>query len=243
MKNPALCRARDIYVRDADGSPVESTCTQFDGHMMCEVRYRNATTKDIGAIADIFIAAFEESIRHYTKSLPQKQVFQDLFKACMENEPDSVIVAEIGNRIVGYIIAPKDLGRLIRYFVWRGPLLQMAGRWLMGKYDLPIRAVFLAALNWIGLWKESRKSGIQEDTSARILSIAVSPSHQGMGIGSGLIKSAIARLKNEGIHKVRLEVRPDNASAIHVYEKHGFKTAGRMKDTQGEWLIMFADLS
>jgi RimJ/RimL family protein N-acetyltransferase len=45
-----------------------------------------------------------------------------------------------------------------------------------------------------------------------------------------------------GSEKVRLEVRPWNSSARHVYEKAGFEYVGQMSDSQGEWLVMVKDM-
>ena len=41
--------------------------------------------------------------------------------------------------------------------------------------------------------------------------------------------------------EVRLEVRPWNAGAVHVYRKTGWREAGRTRDVEGEWLVMVAN--
>lgn len=43
------------------------------------------------------------------------------------------------------------------------------------------------------------------------------------GVGLMLMDNLIKYAKNNGIEIINLEVRSDNAAAIHLYEKYGFK--------------------
>lgn len=58
---------------------------------------------------------------------------------------------------------------------------------------------------------------------ARLYSLTVSPSHRGQGIAAALLsvgeRDAHARHRD----RVRLEVRQSNATAIRLYERHGFR--------------------
>ena len=51
---------------------------------------------------------------------------------------------------------------------------------------------------------------------------AVSPDHRRQGIGSALVKSALAALKQEGTTKVALVVFSKNADGNAFWERHGF---------------------
>jgi len=63
--------------------------------------------------------------------------------------------------------------------------------------------------------------------SPRIYSLAIDPSHQGMGMG-GYALNWIERLcRDLGATSVRLEVRIANKKAIKFYQKHGFKKYDR----------------
>ena len=77
---------------------------------------------------------------------------------------------------------------------------------------------------------------------AQILSLAVSPETRGQGLGSQLTGAGLEYLRSIGIKKVKLEVRPDNPAAKHIYEKHGFKVVGEAKDLHDDWYVMEADL-
>lgn len=61
------------------------------------------------------------------------------------------------------------------------------------------------------------------------LSVAVAKSHWGQGVGSALLTRLIEAGKSAGVTAFTLEVRADNAAAIHLYEKLGFHTAGRLE--------------
>ncbi len=56
--------------------------------------------------------------------------------------------------------------------------------------------------------------------------MVVSEELQNRGIGQRMLEELIARGEAEGIEAFTLEVRVSNSSAIHVYEKFGFKSEG-----------------
>lgn len=198
--------------------------------------YRHAQPDDLVGIATIFIAAFPASIRHYVGHPLKPNLVADLFAICLDAEPDSFFVALTGTRVAGYVFAPAHFSRLPGIAIRHGHLCRLAWRWLTGQYGIGLRPVVMAARNWLALLRESHNPALASD--ARILSIAVHPDYQRHGIGSTLLTRALAELTARGIDTVRLEVRPENTAAIHVYEKYGFFIVGKTRDTQGDWLVM-----
>ena len=207
--------------------------------MAAEVRYRNADPDDLLGIAEVFLAAFPESVDHYVGHEIGPHAIRDAFAIPLDAEPEALIVAEVGGRIAGYALTPSKFSDIARTAIFHGHLGRMFGRWLAGRYGIGLRPVRITARNWLAIWREAREEELHAE--ARILSIAVSPDFQGMGIGTGLMRHGLAYLESKGEKRVRLEVRPGNAAAIHVYEKLGFETRGRTRDTQGEWLIMIRE--
>lgn len=63
---------------------------------------------------------------------------------------------------------------------------------------------------------------------ARLYSIASKPEARGKGVGSALIDAAEAAARARHCHALRLEVRTDNASAIRLYERLGYKRLERL---------------
>ena len=55
------------------------------------------------------------------------------------------------------------------------------------------------------------------------LSVSVLRSHWNRGIGSLLMQELLAFAKENGFSMIDLQVRSDNRSAIHLYEKYGFQ--------------------
>jgi len=64
-------------------------------------------------------------------------------------------------------------------------------------------------------------------TIARLYSIAVDPALIGRGIGARLLESTEAEARLREREVVRLEVRADNAAAIALYERVGYRAFGR----------------
>jgi len=67
---------------------------------------------------------------------------------------------------------------------------------------------------------------IVEDGHGEIASIAVTKDYRGQGLGRVLLESVSESLCKQGADRLVLQVRPDNESAIRMYETSGFvKTA------------------
>jgi ribosomal protein S18 acetylase RimI-like enzyme len=50
---------------------------------------------------------------------------------------------------------------------------------------------------------------------------------RGRGVGAALLTAAIERAREDGLHKLSLEVFPHNDAAIALYRKFGFVEEGR----------------
>ena len=65
------------------------------------------------------------------------------------------------------------------------------------------------------------------DTVWHIMNVAVDPAHRRVGIATTLLAGLIERLAVNA--RYTLEVRESNAAAIALYERHGFRAAGRRR--------------
>jgi ribosomal-protein-alanine acetyltransferase len=63
--------------------------------------------------------------------------------------------------------------------------------------------------------------------TARIYSLAVDPRHGRRGVGRALLQACERYARGHGRAALRLEVRYDNAAAIALYEKLGYRQFGR----------------
>ena len=62
---------------------------------------------------------------------------------------------------------------------------------------------------------------------AHITILAVNPQYQRQGLGQALLYSLLKAANDLGLERATLEVRISNLGAISLYQKFGFKTAGR----------------
>jgi RimJ/RimL family protein N-acetyltransferase len=60
------------------------------------------------------------------------------------------------------------------------------------------------------------------------LGIAILKKHRDRGIGLEMMRTLVRESRRAGLKTVQLEVFANNPRAIHVYEKTGFKEAGRI---------------
>ncbi len=78
---------------------------------------------------------------------------------------------------------------------------------------------------------------------AHITILAVHPQYQGQGLGQAMLYSLMQAACDRGLERATLEVRVSNQAAISMYEKFGFKTAGRRrryyKDNNEDALILW----
>lgn len=201
------------------------------------ITYRLAAESDLEGVARIFMAAFPDSLSHYFRQPPTPWVVAEPFRLCLASEPAAFFVAATPEgEPAGYLFAPAQTSRLTKVALLRGFALRWLWRWVSGQYGIGLAPVRALALNKLDFLASARAPKVQAE--ARILSIAVHPAYQGQGIATALCRLGLARLDQIGASPVRLEVRPDNAPAMALYQGLGFQTVGSTRDAQGEWVIM-----
>ncbi len=203
-------------------------------------RVEAARAADIPAIAALFTVSFAASVLHHCGRLPAPQAMQDVFALVYEAEPAAAIVARAGDEVVGYCFAPTALPRLWVRAVTGGHIFKWTWRWLTGRYGFGLHPVKIIVLNKLAFLRSAATP--TKAANARILSIAVAPSWRGRGLAKAMMAAALAYFRERKAVRVRLEVRPNNAPAIKVYEDCGFVAAGCTYDSQGPWLIMMKEM-
>jgi ribosomal protein S18 acetylase RimI-like enzyme len=63
-----------------------------------------------------------------------------------------------------------------------------------------------------------------------VFGVGLLPQFRGQGIGTKLIRSALAASRAFGLHRVELTVREHNTGAIELYKKEGFEIEGVQRD-------------
>ena len=205
---------------------------------MPQALIRLGTASDLPAMGQLYLRAFPDSVRHLQGRRPLTAAGPaDAFAIVLAAEPEAVFVAEAeGGGLHGYCLAPARVDRLWAT-AWRSGLAwRILRRALTGQYHLNARALRLLATDWLLMQRSPGDSG--PALPAHILSLAVDPEAQGQGVGRRLLRRGLDRFAALGVPAVRLEVRPENAAAVRLYESEGFARAGELRDSQGPWLVM-----
>lgn len=202
---------------------------------------RRVKSSDVDDVAGIFIRAFPESVRHYYEtSAPPIDGFRDIFAFLSRAERENFLVYEESRAVLGYIVVPKTMARVWSKAVLGGHVFVWALKWMAGRYGISPARMATILGNKVLFAAYSGEQLLKGH--AQVLSVAVDPSAQGRGIGRQLVEAGLALLHGQGVRTVKLEVRPDNEPAKHLYSSLGFRETGKSRDSQGEWTVMVACL-
>jgi ribosomal-protein-alanine N-acetyltransferase len=203
---------------------------------MSTLKIINCKAEHIPAVVNIFCNAFADSIRFFAPDNPKiTEALKDVFFLVWLSFKESFFVAvDDDDNVYGYIVVTDNIKRLWVDAVRSGFIFKVPIKWFGRKYGISLKRALKVLWNKICYIRfEASTTG-----SGQILSVAVDPLHHGRGYGKELVRTGIDHLKALGVKRVKLEVRPENVSAIKIYSRYGFKQIGKARDVQGEWLIM-----
>lgn len=203
------------------------------------MKYRYAEPGDIPAIASLFLTAFEPSVNHFLGKAPTNRLcLEDIFAFILKAEPKCFFVATDGTTLTGYIIASRDMRAIWLKSLTTGTIFIWLLRWATGRYGIgtrPIKAIISHKLLFL-----TSKHNYRNTSQAQILSFAIHPTYQCQGIGKNLLQMGLDYLHD--VNEIKLEVRPYNKPAFHLYKSHGFQPIATTSDSQGDWLVMVRKL-
>ena len=75
---------------------------------------RPAQPEDMPAVAEVFLAAFADSVQHVAAGPGAATALADLFSVTLRAEPGCLMVAEDERQVVGYVLSSPDVRRLRR---------------------------------------------------------------------------------------------------------------------------------
>jgi ribosomal protein S18 acetylase RimI-like enzyme len=198
------------------------------------VQYRQAKAEDIPQAATLFLDAFAPSVKHFLGRLPSEQGIRDVFAFILKAEPQSFFVAADAETVTGYLIASRSLRSLWLKALTHGQIFIWLFHWASGRYQVgtgPVTAIIRHKLLFL-----TSKHNYRSTPQAQILSFAVHPDYQNKKIGRNLLNRGLAYLKDTA--EIKLEVRPENIPARHLYQSCGFVHIDTTTDSQGDWLVM-----
>jgi ribosomal protein S18 acetylase RimI-like enzyme len=144
---------------------------------------------------------------------------------CVAEGPDSfLLLADAGGAgarpgvdpVAGFLAGALDLRALYRRFAWRHGLAAAVG-------SFP-RLVGALPRVWETL-RHGAGAGGPAEAGAELLSIAVDPAWQGRHIGALLVDGFLDELGRRGVAEAQVVVGADNAAAVALYGRAGFRPA------------------
>jgi hypothetical protein len=157
---------------------------------------------------DLTIPRMAASLPPGYRFVPWNEVVLDVhartkFRA-FRDEIDAVVFPCLGN-----LDGCRRLMREIR----NKPGFLPNATWLVAHGSTP------ESLQWCGTIQ-----GIAERPGVGMIqNIGIVPGHRGLRLGTGLIERSLAGFRTHGIGRVSLEVTADNARAVRLYQRLGFR--------------------
>ncbi len=126
---------------------------------------------------------------------------------------------------------------------------QHAFPWTRGNFSDALVAGYLAFIMELGEAATGYAVIMNVLDEAHLLNITVVGTCQGQGLGQSFLRLLSAKLKEQGVEQLFLEVRPSNRHARNLYQRFGFSLIGRRKNyypanngTREDALVMRLDL-
>ncbi len=136
--------------------------------------------------------------------------------------PDTaVLVALLGNRLVGYCTLVANQGRVLQRLIARRPIffLKAIGSFQLTRYMAG--KVYSECLG--GKW-QTRLARFKGGYELR--SVAVDANYRSASVGTRLVQRALAHARDQQWNPVVAWVADENSASCHVFEKAGFQRVG-----------------
>ena len=190
-------------------------------------RIRDAHPGDIKEIVNVHLASFP----NFFLSFLGRRFLQILYREIMREPGNVSLVATAKDeRVVGLAFGIADQSALYSRLA--------AKKWIAFALA-SARAVVKQPMIVPRLWRALRYArGVTGSTcSALLMSLAVSPSEKGKGMGKLLVHEFARKLKEEGVEEFCLTTdRDDNDSTNAFYSKLGFTRARVFATREGRWM-------
>ena len=133
-----------------------------------------------------------------------------------------LIVAEAHGSIVGFIAGSVDVGRLYRSFLMHDGVA--------ASLSAPVRLVTALPRVFETLNHGRRREGPE---GGELLAVAVDPAWRGRHLGRQLVERFLVELEQRGLRSAHVVVGADNATAIAMYRRAGFRPARTIEMHRG----------
>jgi ribosomal protein S18 acetylase RimI-like enzyme len=189
---------------------------------------RGVLLNEVAGVVDVHLASFQNFFLSFLG-----RPFLDLLYREMANESGSVFLIALSAKaeILGFAAGVPDLPAFYRRL--------LRERWLV--FGLAsVRAALLRPSIIPRLWRAlgAAETANQAPCPATLMSIAVAPEAMNKGLGKRLLEAFLRGMASEGVEKICLTTdRDDNAAAIGLYERSGFRRVREYQTPEKRWLL------
>jgi len=190
---------------------------RYLGMIATEITLRQSLSADRDTLLKIYREGFKSELSFFFR-----RFCRCFFRALFDHLAKDTIVAEIDEKVVGFVI------------VVQGPIPIARASFLQLVPTVPVLLTAVRSSFLIFLFQRAKNIDWRSN-QVGIACIAVQSHFQRKGIGRALMREALARYPGRG---VILDVRPWNTAAIRLYSSAGFIRTGAWRDPLGEWTTM-----
>jgi GNAT superfamily N-acetyltransferase len=184
---------------------------------------RQLTKTDLQSISKIHVKTFKDSALSKLGIIPTQRYYTSLLKRSLDN--CNIGVLENGNRLLGFCFSGHYSGSFTNFinqnkvflFFW-----VLFHPWLLFNPMIQDR-VKMSLLIFKGKFKSSQNYPRLKAKSFGILSIAVDPGSQSMGVGNLMMEYVEQEAIKKGFKYMHLTVHPTNDQAVKFYEHNGWE--------------------
>ena len=182
------------------------------------------------------------------RSTAAYRFFRDKIKLFLEFDRNSVILTRNSDNLISgvlvYTYDEKAFNRFCAPSHFRFWI--RAFKTLVGYYGCSFAKLAKAALSMLG--RGGRKLDLNAVVSddgdfGKIWVLIVVEEERGRGIAGELLTQCVDAMKSREAKTLTVTVKTDNAPAIRVYEKKGFKNIGTCEESSGHSYIMEFQIS
>jgi ribosomal protein S18 acetylase RimI-like enzyme len=182
----------------------------------------------VGPEADAPLAARLHTIEIAEGFLPTlgQPFLERLYRRIVRSPRSFLLIAERDLEQIGFVAGTEDVRGLYSEFLWHDGLSAAAS------------ALPRVVRSRYGVQPESGPSEASAPTAddgpaAELLAIAVTPDARGLGAGHALVDAFTGELSVRRVAHARVVVGADNAAAIALYQRSGFKPTATIEVHRG----------
>jgi glycosyltransferase involved in cell wall biosynthesis/ribosomal protein S18 acetylase RimI-like enzyme len=137
-----------------------------------------------------------------------------LYRALVTDPDGVLLVAQEGERVIGFVSGTRSVGGFYRRFYLRHGVPA-----LLGALPRIVRGGILRRAR-----ETARYPKLSRDLpEAELLSIVVRPGHRGSGLGRRLVEALFDVFADRGVSEAKVVVASENEDAIRLYTETGFR--------------------